>query len=408
MADLVGPTAQASFSHPRRAWHIGRKQEMSADELEKLGCTTGDKDRFQCIDPNCRIGMRPVAWRSVNPETKALYEVPAHFRRAEDHRPGCNGLRSTSADKPRADVDNAPYYLDGYISKVILFEEMRSVELRYLAEDIADLQDEGDPVRRARRDRDIRRASEFYTNSPDDRRARLSVQTCSGRTYEDVFVRLGTGDEALPGRRIYYGEIRYRSAINLSGERIVVPLMSAVWGEPMLVTIDMAGWRSDRQADLRKRLGDILSECWSARAHDKKSRPWIFFVGTEDVYDQVEFTALIEPGLHMLIANMPLQQRSFRRSLFGKAQEMPSTPEAPISEETAPDPIDDFWPTPDADEPPHDDEWSDIVADAPSNLPEPPPEETELPLPAPARPQPGRWGWMSRLLRVLLGRPRTN
>jgi hypothetical protein len=57
------------------------------------------------------------------------------------------------------------------------------------------------------------------------------------------------------------------------------------------------------------------------------ARPWIFFVSSEEVFDQTEFEAYLNPGVDLRVCVMPRQQRKFRPSAFGDRLRQPNQQE---------------------------------------------------------------------------------
>ena len=58
--------------------------------------------------------------------------------------------------------------------------------------------------------------------------------------------------------------------------------------------------------------------------NEKVARPSIFFVSSEEVFDQTEFEAYLNPGVDLRVCVMPRQQRKFRPSAFGDRLRQPN------------------------------------------------------------------------------------
>jgi hypothetical protein len=181
--------------------------------------------------------------------------------------------------------------------------------------------------------------------------------------------------------------------------------MSTVWQRPRRVIVHTEHWPTDRGDNFRTRLQNLLDECRAAHDRGEKLHPCVFFVGSEDIYDQLDFMALIETGIEMLIGSMPSQQRRFRDSSRYVPPAVPSNappevdapvPQVPDTEvgRVADDPADDLL--------------ADVEDDcvAPDALPAPPDPQPSHNLehhPPPADvdasatpPKAGIWRWLRR------------
>ncbi len=274
-----------------------------------------DDDDWVCPDENCRARMTPCAWKPLNRDGEPYQRSP-YFRAEPAHSPLCVAWRSDARE--RSTPENTVGYAADYPNRVVLFPTPPR-DSHSAAKNEADVSEPcGIAVRETHASwtRSIRKACEFYVASAEHHQRSLRVDGCGGATYGECFVRLGTGDRKIVGRQwIFYDQIWLKDWIDLDVEPLVLPLMSTVSGVHRTLTIDTMRWPESHRRDLRRCFRAVLREGKAAYRQGKKDhRPWIFFVGREELYDQTKFQADLQPGVEVLVCTMPRQQRAFRPS----------------------------------------------------------------------------------------------
>src|SRR3712207_3341732 len=161
----------------------------------------------------------------------------------------------------------------------------------------------------------MREACEYYVDHPDQHWRPLRVDRSPGATYGDCFVRLGTGEREGVGRNwIFYDEIRFKGWLDLDVEPLVLPLLSSVNNVPRRVVVPTAHWLPNYQRAFRRQLKAALIVGRIAHRKGRRERPWIFFFGREESFDQLEFRAELQPGVELLVRAMPRLQWDYRPS----------------------------------------------------------------------------------------------
>lgn len=296
-----------------RAQHAVGGEIREAHELHPLGYD--DADEWVCPDENCRARMTPCAWKPLNRDGKPYQRSP-YFRAEPAHSPLCVAWRSDARE--RSTPENAVGYAADYPNRVVLFPAPPRGSHSATKNESDGSEPCGIAVRETHASwtRSIRKACEFYVASAEHHQRSLRVDGCAGAIYGECFVRLGTGDRKIVGRQwIFYDQIWLKDWIDLDVEPLVLPLMSTVSDVHRTLTIRTADWPENYRRDLRRRFRVALREGKAAyRQGEKGHRPWIFFVGREEFYDQTGFQADLQPGVEVLVCTMPRQQRSFRPS----------------------------------------------------------------------------------------------
>jgi hypothetical protein len=177
-------------------------------------------------------------------------------------------------------------------------------------------QRDGTEKRHAHSIRGIKGACEYYADHPDQRWRPLRVDQCSGRTYNECFVKLGTGEANDVGKnRIFFDEIRFRSRIDFDAEPLVLTLLSNVNKEFRRLEIPTAGWLDIDRLDFREQLKTALRSCKAVYTEGRHERPWIFFFGQETHYDDIEFRAELQSGVAILVRDMSQTRWHYRPSM---------------------------------------------------------------------------------------------
>jgi hypothetical protein len=284
--------------------------------------------------------MSACAWD----ERSKPWKVSPYFRQklpSVPHVPNCyvHGLEELAARGRKERIQGEMGFPVPYPSKVIL--EPRPVEVSIDDTDPDTVGKPGHPPgnpglnnRRMHHQthRSIRAVCQFYVDFPYDRDLPLEVQGCDGSTFNEVFVRLGTGgDELIGSQRILYGEVKFKAQPNFDSDVIVLELMSTVLAPDdrecnRRVKIDMTGWGKPYKRYLRQQIAEMLDKAEDAHREIKKKksenprysgkppRPWIFFVGTESVFNQIDFDGGSAPSIAFIFCKMPKDTyRAFRR-----------------------------------------------------------------------------------------------
>ena len=304
-----------------RAQHAEYGEIREARELWVLGYT--DDDVWKCVDKKCGVRMIPCAWERPNASGDFCYEDGRPYRRIPyfradpvPHIKGCKAsLYSGSPD--RSEPENSIGSPVEYPNRVILFS-VPNHDGSSSSDESASRQPltVDNDRRHARWSHGIREACEFYIDQPDQHWCSLRVDRCPGATYDKCFVRLGTGEPMDAGRNwIFYDEIRlFGSWIDLDAEPLVLPLLGTVNKVSRRLVVPTSRWLPGYRHEFRQRLKAGLMEGRAAYKEGRGQRPWIFFFGQEKVYDQIEFSAHIQPGVEVLVRAMPRLRWNYRPS----------------------------------------------------------------------------------------------
>ena len=289
--------------------------------------------------------MVPVAWERPNEEGRFCredgtpFERPPHFRAEPARKPGCR------ADCPIGPRDRPlPEYHIGpptdYPHRIILF---LTQSLRRDPKAQAELeQGEEDTQRQhARWIRSISESCEYYIDHPDQHWRPLRVDPCPGRTYEECFVCLGTGDQRSVGKNwIFYDEIRFRDQVELDVEPIRLTLLGGVHHNPRTLVVHTADWLVEHRKDFRDRLSVALIKARAAYNAGRPERPWVFAFASERAFDELEMEATLQSGIDVLgraMPQMPWQYRPTHRFVIPRRQQptysQPQPPPADVGEQ---------------------------------------------------------------------------
>lgn len=214
-------------------------ETREARELWALGYT---KHGWICVGDRCGAQMIPVAWERQDENGQFWrkdgkpFERLAHFRAEPAHGPYCNasyseGHKGKSLTKhdigPPSDY---PHYIRLFSNHTFVTGSAKQPELEH----------DGEHAQRqhARWIRSIREACEYYVGHPDQHGRPLQVDRCSGRTYDECFVRFGTGDQRDAGKYwIFYDEILFRKWVELDAEPIRLALLGTIHGNPRTLSV---------------------------------------------------------------------------------------------------------------------------------------------------------------------------
>lgn len=278
-----------------------------ARELWALGYT---KYGWVCVGDNCGARMVPVAWERPNAEgwfcreDGTPFERPSHFRVEPAHKPGCNASHpGNSSNRPLPNYHIGPP--SDYPHRVNLFPTQNSgrdpIKQHELEQGEEDIQRQ-----HARWVRSIREVCEYYVYYPGQHGRPLRVDRCSGTTYGECFVRLGTGDQRSVGKNwIFYDEIRFWKWVELDVEPIRLTLLGTIHNRPRTLTIHTSGWPMEYQKEFRRRLRAALKESRAAYKAGRAERPWVFAFCSERTYDELDIEAMLQPGVDVLFCAMP-------------------------------------------------------------------------------------------------------
>jgi hypothetical protein len=104
--------------------------------------------------------------------------------------------------------------------------------------------------------------------------------------------------------------------IDLACNPLVLPLHYPDWKDTKKIrylVIDTTAWGEAQRRAFVEKLEQTLDEGRKAFKAHVFERAWVFFVGVELVYNQVEFKfTLPEAAITAFVCNMPLQQRAVR------------------------------------------------------------------------------------------------
>lgn len=291
-----------------RARHAVDGTIREARELWKLEYR--DNGDWICVDDNCRARMIPCAWKRPNDqgqfckENGVPYKRAPYFRADPAHSPGC---RASIPSDPLS--RNPPEFRIGppadYPNHVILFEDPQHTTCITEPVDAQRPRQDVTEKRHAHSVRGIKEACEYYADHPDQRWHLLRVDRCSGKTYNECFVKLGTGEANGVGRNwIFFDQIRlFRSRIDFDAEPLVLPLLSEVNKVCRRLVIPTSEWLNIDRSDFREQLKTALRRCKAAYS-EAPERPWIFFFGQEAHYDDVDFRAELQSGVAILVRDM--------------------------------------------------------------------------------------------------------
>jgi hypothetical protein len=305
-------------STSNRAQHAEYGEIREARELWALGYT---KSGWICVDEKCRARMVPCAWERPNEKGKFCnedgvpYQRPPYFRAEPAHVKGCNAsLQSAPRDRPTPEI-HIGHAVD-YPNRVILFQSPQRLSSHHPdKQGEPEKRDECTDRRHARWTRSIQEVCEYYADHPEQHWRSLRVDRCQGITYDECFVKLGTGERKNVGRNyIFYDEIRFKDWIVMDAEPVVLPLLSSVNGVSRRLVVPTAHWLPNYQRAFRRQLKTALKEGRAAHREGRRQRPWIFFFGREESYDQIEFRAELQPGVEVLVCAMPRLHWNYRPS----------------------------------------------------------------------------------------------
>ena len=305
---------------PNRAEHAKYGEIRTARQLWTLDYT--NNDAWVCVDKNCRAQMIPCAWERPNEQGQFCnkdgvpYKKPPYFRAEPAHVQGCKAsLPSGPRDRPTPEYHISPPA--DYPSHVILFSTQSLPSCNPKKQD-GTAQDEGGADRRhAQSIRGIQEACEYYFDRPDQRWRWLRVDHCPGATYDECFVKLGTGKPKDVGRNwIFFDEIRFASWVDLDVEPLVLPLLSSVNNMTRRLVVPTTHWVPGYRWEFRKQLRAALGTSKAAYHEGRGERPWIFFFGCEERYDDIEFRAEIQSGIAVLTRTMPRTRWDYRPSAY--------------------------------------------------------------------------------------------
>jgi len=262
--------------------------------------------------------MTPCACERTKPNGEP-WRKSAYFMSVGEHSCRARRAETESRDRPAPRSMSGPPI--GYPNRIYLFADTGRTgnSLAVAPGGIMGVRDDRSDKPHASTERSIRRACIFYSDSAENHGRSLWVEECAGRTYAECFVLLGTGNREIVGPlRVFYAQIHFNSQIRYGANPLIIPLFSTVNGVRRQLAIHTGKWTRDQRQDFEQRIRRHVEEGRKAhRPGEPALRPWIFFVGCEKVYDQVEFRAELHPGIESLLCRMPRQQRRFRSSAFG-------------------------------------------------------------------------------------------
>ena len=257
--------------------------------------------------------MTPYCWKWCDKQKCFLTRAglpanqPPHFRAEEGHSTNCNASRR-AVQRDQAHPEYRLGIPTDYPARVKFFRE-RSGASRSDVRTPDDGPGSDDPDRpRARSIYRIREACEYYADNPAEHGRRLRIEFCSGSTYRQCFVRLGTGEHGNVGKAwIFYDQIWFTDFINLRAgtETFELPLLTTVRGEPRRLVVRTSKWLPRHREKFRQRLLVAIRGAKAALAEKRPERPWIFFHGSEAVFNQLEFEADLQPGVDVLMRDLP-------------------------------------------------------------------------------------------------------
>jgi hypothetical protein len=298
-------------------------------EIFRLGYR--DTDQWVCIDRQCAVPMTPCAWLPKKKDGSNYLRTP-HFRThaGHKHHSQCTGTEvqhGGSGDKVPELQSGPPKELP---TRVLLTKASpRLLQVPSLSSHVDDEEPEHGMSRsHEHTTHSILAACQCYVAYPKKRWTRLHVEFCQGNSYRDVFVQLGTGDESLVGStRILYSQIRVMTRIDLACNPLVLPLHYPDWKDTKKIrylVIDTSAWGEAQRRAFIEKLDQTLHEGRNAFKAHAFDRAWVFFVGAERVYNQIEFEfTLPEAAITTFVCDMPLQHRPVRRINTGKPSLVP-------------------------------------------------------------------------------------
>jgi hypothetical protein len=320
--DWTGPLHRAN-----QARSLGDGTICEAQEIKALGYCKDDE--WVCSDTKCSARMTPCAWKG----DKEYKKVP-YFRThsEDDHVQGCTGTQAQhgrSKNEPPGRRSGLPAELP---TRVFLEKSPPSGPRTPLIrgnEALVAGRSLGEGHEHTRRS--IRAACQGYADYPDRGHARLRVDDCDGETYRDVFVMLGTVDPSLIGStRILYGQIRFKAAMKLECDRLVLPLFFPDWtpDNPKLrhLVVDTLRWTAEQRELFINSLKGAIREGRDAFESKMPERPWVFFVGAQYDLDQVEFRfthPAASAAITAFACDLPGPHRPIRWGDTGRPQAIP-------------------------------------------------------------------------------------
>ena len=336
-AGVLDRQGDAVKPHSSSAQHATGDGTREAYELWSLGYT--DDDQWVCAD--CEAEMTPYCWKWSNELRAFLTKAgvparqPPHFRAESGHKPGCE---VSFHSKPHDHVP--PEYRLGvptdYPAWVKLSREPpRQRRPRQEEWEDATLPDDPD-LRRPRPTYGIGEVCEYYADHLDEHWKRLRVESCPGATYDECFVRLGTGNHKGVGRNwIFFDQLWLGGYINLKAEPLVLPLLTTVYGEPRRLLVRTSEWPNGFRRAFEDRLLEAIIEARKAIRERGPHRAWIFFYGRETDFNQIEFDVAFEPGVDVLVRHLP-QHWNLRPGNAYRAKRRPLISDAVSPEPDAP------------------------------------------------------------------------
>jgi hypothetical protein len=324
---FVDPTSSQPLANRARCKRDDKIHE--AHEIYNLGYQ--ETDQWVCIDRQCAVPMIPCAWLPEKKDGSKCLRTP-YFRTHPDyeHQPQCTGTEAQhggSGDKVPALRSGPPKELP---TRVLLAKASpRLLQAPSLSSHV----DDEEPAHEMSRSHEhtthsILAACQCYVAYPKKRWTRLHVDFCNGNSYRDVFVQLGTGDDSLVGStKILYSQIHVMRQIDLACNPLVLPLHFPDWQDSKKIrrlVIDTKAWGEAQRRAFLEKLDQTLHEGRSALNAHVFDRAWVFFVGAEIVYNQVEFKfTLPEAAITAFVCNMPRHHRPVRGINTGKPPLVP-------------------------------------------------------------------------------------
>jgi hypothetical protein len=313
---LVDPSSPQPLANRARCKRDDKIRE--AHEIYRLGYR--ETDQWVCIDPQCTVPMIPCAWSPEKKDGSKYLRTP-YFRTHPDHKhqPECTGTEAQhggSGDKVAELQSGPPKELPTRVRLTKAAPHL--LQASSLSSHVDDEEPEHGMSRpHEHTSRSILAACQCYVAYPKKRWTRLHVDFCDGNRYRDVFVQLGTGDKSLVGStRILYSQIHVMTRIDLACNPLVLPLHYPDWKDTKKIrylVIDTTAWGEAQRRAFIEKLDQTLREGRKAFKPNVFERAWVFFVGAERVYNQVEFEfTLPEAAITAFVCNMPRQHRPVR------------------------------------------------------------------------------------------------
>ena len=295
--------------HSSCAKHAISDDVREAYQLWWVGYT--DDAPWVCVDDNCRVPMTPCCWKWSYQQgcymTKAgdPAKLSPYFRAEREHDKECRAsfLSPSNSNMPSEYRLGMP---TDYPARVKLSREASESDRVKSVEPDGSLPQDPNQ-RRPRSIYGIREACEYYADHQDQHWRPLRVDGCPGASYEECFIRLGTGGHQKVGRNwIFFDQLWCRDFVGLrSGtETFDLPLLTTVREKPRRLLVHTSNWLPSYREGLRKRL---LAAIRAAKEAPRNSpeRPWVFFYGRESTLNQVDFEVDLQPGVDVLMKPLP-------------------------------------------------------------------------------------------------------